>query len=70
MQTLHLRAESEVLEKIIAMVNQFSLKGDSMEILDNLSFNMERKKMILKGLSQEKQGETISHDDLWDELVG
>ena len=38
MQTLHLRAESEVLEKIIAMVNQFSLKGDSIEILDNLSF--------------------------------
>ena len=68
MQTLHLRAESEVLEKIIAMVNQFSLKGDSIEILDNLSFNME-KKMILKGLAQEKKGETISHDDLWDDLL-
>ena len=68
MQTLHLRAESEVLEKIIAMVNQFSLKGDSIEILDNLSFNME-KKMILKGLVQEKNGETISHDDLWDDLL-
>ncbi|HIP51965.1 MAG TPA: hypothetical protein EYG94_07765 [Campylobacterales bacterium] len=68
MQTLHLRAESEVLEKIIAMVNQFSLKGDSVEILDNLSFNME-KKMILKGLTQEKNGETISHDDLWNDLL-
>ncbi len=54
MQTLHLRAENEVLEKI--------------EILDNLSFNME-KKMILKGLSQEKNGETISHDDLWNDLL-
>ena len=68
MQTLHLRAENEVLEKIIAMVNQFSLKGDKIEILDNLSFNME-KKMILKGLTQEKNGETISHDDLWNDLL-
>jgi len=68
MQTLHLRAENEVLEKIIAMVNQFSLKGDKIEILDNLSFNME-KKMILKGLTQEKNGETITHDDLWDDLL-
>jgi len=68
MQTLHLRAENEVLEKIIAMVNQFSLKGDKIEILDNLSFNME-KKMILKGLTQEKNAETISHDDLWDDLL-
>ena len=68
MQTLHLRAENEVLEKIIAMVNQFSLKGEKIEILDNLSFNME-KKMILKGLSQEKNGETISHDDLWNDLL-
>ena len=68
MQTLHLRAENEVLEKIIAIVNQFSLKGEKIEILDNLSFNME-KKMILKGLSQEKNGETISHDDLWNDLL-
>jgi hypothetical protein len=68
MQTLHLRAENEVLEKIIAMVNQFSLKGDKIEILDNLSFNVE-KKMILKGLTQEKNGETISHDDLWNDLL-
>ena len=68
MQTLHLRAENEVLEKIIAMVNQFSLKGDKIEILDNLSFNIE-KKMILKGLTQEKNGETITHDDLWDDLL-
>ena len=68
MQTLHLRAENEVLEKIIAMVNQFSLKGDKIEILDNLSFNME-KKMIVKGLTQEKNGEIISHDDLWNDLL-
>jgi hypothetical protein len=68
MQTLHLRAENEVLEKIIAMINQFSLKGDKIEILDNLSFNME-KKMIVKGLTQEKNGETISHDNLWDDLL-
>ena len=52
----------------VVMVKQPSLKGDSIKILDKLSFNME-KKMILKGLSQEKKGETISHDDLWDELL-
>jgi len=48
----------------VAMVNQLSLKDDSIKILDNLSFNME-KKMI----NQEKNGETIFHDDLWDELL-
>ncbi len=68
MQTLHLRAEDEVLEKIIAMVNQFSLKGEKIEILDNLSFNME-KQMIVKGLTQEQNGNVISHDDLWDDLL-
>jgi len=52
----------------VAVVKQFSLKGDSIKIVDRLSFKME-KKMILKGLSQEKKGETISHDDLWDELL-
>jgi len=52
----------------VAMVKQLSLKGDSIKILDKLSFNME-KKMILKGLNQEKKGEIISHDDLWDELL-
>jgi len=39
----------------VAMVNQLSY---------NLLFNME-KKMI----NQEKNGETIFHDDLWDELL-
>jgi len=48
----------------VAMVNQLSLKDDSIKILDNLLFNME-KKMI----NQEKNGETIFHDDLWDELL-
>ncbi len=68
MQTLHLRAESDVLDKIMEMINQFSLKGDKIEILDNFSFNME-KKMILKSLAQEQKGETIEHDELWSELL-
>lgn len=36
MQTLHLRAENDVLEKVLEMLNQFSLKGEKVEIIDNL----------------------------------
>ena len=68
MQTLHLRAENDVLEKVIAIVNQFSLKGDQIEILDNHLYTKE-KEMILKGLTQEQKGETTSHDIVWDELL-
>jgi hypothetical protein len=68
MQTLHLRAENDVLEKVIAIVNQFSLKGDKIEILDNHLYAKE-KQMILKGLTQENKSETISHETLWDELL-
>ncbi|CAA6821302.1 MAG: Unknown protein [uncultured Sulfurovum sp.] len=68
MQTLHLRAENGVLEKVLEMLNQFSLKGEKIEIIDNLVYENERG-MILKALSQEKKGETIEHDILWDELL-
>ena len=68
MQTLHLRAESDVIDKIMAMINQFSLNGDKIEVLDTLLFNAE-KKMVFKSLLQEQRGETIEHDTLWDELL-
>lgn len=68
MQTLHLRAENDVLEKVLEMLNQFSLKGEKVEIIDNLVYENERS-MILKALSQEKNAETIEHDMLWDELL-
>lgn len=68
MQTLHLRAENDVLEKVLEMLNQFSLKGEKVEIIDNLVYENERS-MILKALSQEKSAETIEHDMLWNELL-
>ena len=68
MQTLHLRAENNVIDKIMEIVNQFSQKGENIEVLDSFLFNSE-KKMIHKSLSQEKKGETIEHDELWDELL-
>ena len=68
MQTLHLRADSDIIDKILEMINQFSLRGDKIEILDNLLFNTE-KRMILKSLVQEEKKETVEHDKLWDELL-
>ena len=68
MQTLYLRAENNVIDKIMEIVNQFSQKGENIEVLDSFLFNSE-KKMIHKSLSQEKKGETIEHDELWDELL-
>ena len=68
MQTLHLRAENNVIDKIMEIVNQFSQKGENIEVLDSFLFNSE-KKMIHKSLLQEKKGETIEHDELWDELL-
>ncbi len=68
MQTLHLRAENDVIDKIMEMLNQFSEKGESVEVLDSFLFNTE-KKMIHKSLSQEEKGETVEHDKLWNELL-
>jgi hypothetical protein len=68
MQTLHLRADDSVIDKILDIVNQFTLKGDKIELLDSVAFDIE-KGMILKSLDEEKQGDTIEHDKLWDELL-
>jgi len=68
MQSLHIRANKEILEKIVAIVNDFSSKGEDIEILDNLTYDLE-KKIITKGLIQEKNNQTITHENLWNELL-
>lgn len=69
METLHLRAEHNVIEKIINIVNQYSHEGQEIEILDNMTFDIE-KKMILKSLAQEQNNQVLSHTDIWNDLLG
>ncbi len=68
MQTLHLRAEDTVIDKIMDIVNEFSMKGEKVEFLDSVVFDTE-KSMIIKSLQEEKQGETIEHNTMWDEIL-
>ena len=69
METLHLRANHNVIEKIIDVVNQYSHEGQEIEILDNMTFDIE-KKMILKSLAQEQNNQVLSHNYIWNELLG
>ena len=69
METLHLRAEHNVIEKILNTINQFSNDGQDIEILDNVTLDIEQK-MILKSLTQEHNNQVISHDNMWDKLLG
>ena len=69
MENLHLRANHNVIEKIINVVNQYSHEGQEIEILDNMTFDIE-KKMILKSLAQEQNNQVLSHTDIWNKLLG
>lgn len=68
MQTLHVRAEDETIQTVIGLLNQISQQGEQIEIIDNVTYNAEQM-MILRGLDQEKNGETLDHDTLWNELL-
>jgi len=68
MQTLLLRADEKVLEKIVAVINQFSKEGNNIEILNSDIFEKE-KAMINRALEEEKKGNTFEHNDVWNELL-
>ena len=68
METLHLRAEPETIEAIMAVVNEFSQAGKSIEVLDNVSYQQEQN-MILNGLTQAKNGDLKTHEQVWRELL-
>jgi hypothetical protein len=68
METLHLRADHNVIEQIMTVVNQYSREGQEIEIIDNVAFKLEQK-MILKGLAQEQSNQITSHEDMWSELL-
>ena len=68
MQTLLLRADEKVLEKIVAVINQFSKEGNNIEILNSNIFEKE-KAMINRALEEEKKGNTFEHNDVWNELL-
>ncbi len=68
METLHLRAEPSTIEKILTIINQFSSKGEEVEIVDNVTLNLEQR-MILKSLAQEKENDTFEHEEVWTDLL-
>jgi len=68
LETLHLRAEPSTIEKIMAIINQFSSNGEEVEIVDNITFDLERK-MILKSLAQEKEDDKFEHEEVWTDLL-
>jgi len=68
MQTLLLRADEKVIEKIVAVINQFSKERNNIEILNSAIFEKE-KVMINKVVEQEKKGNTFEHSDIWNELL-
>lgn len=68
MESLHLRADQRTIEKIMGVINQISSEGEVIEIVDNLTFNLEQK-MVLKSLKQEKENDLYEHDEVWTELM-
>lgn len=68
MKSLHLRADQHTIEKVLGAINQISFEGEVIEIVDNLTFDLEQK-MILKSLKQEKENDLHEHDDVWTKLL-
>jgi len=68
MESLHLRVDQRTIENIMSVINQISSEGEVIEIVDNLTFDLEQK-MILKSLEQEKENGLYEHDEVWTELL-
>ena len=68
MESLHLRADQNTIEKIMSAINQISSRGEKIEIVNNITFDLEQK-MILKSLEQEKENDLLEHDEVWSELL-
>lgn len=68
METLHLRADSNTLEAVMSIINQFAQSGQTIKVLDNVTYNREQA-MIFQGLAEERQGQLINHKDLWADLL-
>ena len=68
MESLHLRADQNTIEKIMGLINKISSQGEVIEIVDNMTYDLE-KKMILKSLNQEKEDDLYEHDEVWTELL-
>ncbi len=68
METLHVRAEHSVIEKILALLNRVSKEGQTVEILDDTAYTIE-KEMIQTALLQESAGDVRDHESVWKELL-
>lgn len=52
----------------MGVINQISSEGEVIEIVDNLTFDLE-KNITLKSLKQEKENDLYEHDEVWIELL-
>lgn len=68
MQTIHLKAENNVIEDILKHINKLNRLGKNVELLDNETFELENN-YINQALKEEKEGKTSSHDEVWNELL-
>ncbi|SMN01403.1 hypothetical protein SPONN_2474 [uncultured Candidatus Thioglobus sp.] len=68
MEALHLRADHNTIKTILSTINQLSKTGKKVEILDNLIYDKE-KEMVLTGLIQQKEHNTFSHNEVWEQLL-
>lgn len=68
METIHVRANPEVLNLLYDKINALSKNGDKIEVIDNESYNKEQQ-MIYQGLLEEKSSEVFAHENVWEELL-
>ncbi|WP_027847754.1 hypothetical protein [Marinospirillum minutulum] len=68
MQTLLLRANEQVIQKLMSSINKLAKEGNDIEILDNLVYEKE-KKLVAIALEQVEKGEVFSHEEVWKELL-
>ena len=68
MNTLHIRAEHKTINRLKNYINEISQNEQNIEVLDNFNFKQEQR-IILKGLIQEQKGETLTHSQVWSELM-
>ena len=65
--TLHLNASESVSQKILSFLESLSQQGESVEIIDDAIYKLE-KAGIVKGLAQIENGNTCSSDKLLEML--
>lgn len=68
MQTLHLKTNEQVMDKILGFLDILSKEGAEIDVLDDLSYRYE-KKYIDNALEDIKNGAISSYEEVEEELL-